>query len=204
METDVTVQNECSLERIGSDHVPIVHAASGTYQRYFEKLLLSVRVLGSAARGDAIWGASDINFVGLVSMNPEAHQRERLAAEATRLTRTFQSVSTVELEIEIKGRVSPLRQFTFRADSLCVWGADEYSGSETRMPNRALADLTSPDFGRLLAGYRQRLRAAPDGEALAQCGRSIGKDVLRSFPGSISSCARACIEAAHATFTINW
>jgi hypothetical protein len=181
METEITIANECSLEKIGSDYKPIVNAAIESYRRDLDKLLVSIRLLGSAARGESILGVSDIDFVGLVSMNPDAHQRDMIAADSKRLTRNYQCVSVVYLEIEIKGRVQPQREFIFQTDSVRIWGADVYSATETKVSNASLAKLTTPDFNRLTAGYRQRLKGSLDEEELGQFGRSIGKDVLKCF-----------------------
>lgn len=181
METEITIPNECSLEKVGPDYKPILPAAIESYKRDLDKLLVSVRLLGSAARGENVLGASDIDFVGLVSMNPDTHQREMVATDSKRLTRNYQCVRRVDLEIEIKGRVPPEREFIFRTDSVCIWGADGYSATETKLSNAALARLTTPDFGRLMAGYRQRLKGSLNNDELGQLGRSIGKDLLKCF-----------------------
>jgi hypothetical protein len=181
METEIIIPNECSLDKVGSDYRPIVNAAIESYRRDLDKLLVSIRLLGSAARGESVFGVSDIDFVGLVSMNPDAHQRDMIAADSKRLTRSHQCVSVVDLEIEIKGRVQPQRELIFRTDSVCIWGADLYSATETKVSNASLARLTTPDFHRLMAGYRQHLRDALNKDELGRVGRSIGKDLLRCF-----------------------
>jgi hypothetical protein len=181
METEIAIPNECSLNKIGSDYKPIVNAAIESYRRDLDRLLVSVRLLGSAARGESVFGVSDIDFVGLVSMNPDEHQRDMIAADSRRLTRNYQCVSAVDLEVEIKGRVQPQREFIFRTDSICIWGADAYFATETKISNTSLASLTTPDFDRLMAGYRQRLKGSLNKEELGQFGRAIGNDVLKCF-----------------------
>ena len=181
METEIVIPNECSLQKVDLAHKPIVTDAIESYRRNLDKLLVSVRLLGSAARGESVLGASDIDFVGLVSMNPDTHQRDMLAADSRRLTRNYQSVSTVDLETEIKGRVQPQREFILRTDSICVWGSDGYSATETKVSNASLAKMTTPDFNRLMAGYRQRLKGTLNKDELGQFGRSIGKDLLKCF-----------------------
>jgi hypothetical protein len=148
METEITIPNECSLDKVGSDNKPIMNAAIESYRRNLDRLLVSIRLLGSTARGENIFGASDIYFVGLVSMSPDTHQRDMIAADSKRLTRNYQCVSVVDLEIEIKGRVHSQREFIFRTDSICIWGADVYSATETKISNASLAKLTTPDFHR--------------------------------------------------------
>ena len=150
METLITIGNECSLDKVGEDYAPIIEDAVGAYQRNLDKVLLSVRLMGSVPRGDAIFGVSDIDFVALASMNPGADQRNMLAAEAKRLTAKYLCVSHVDLEIEIKGRISAAREFIFRSDSICVWGIDAYPKADTRMSNVALSKLvalTYTEFG---------------------------------------------------------
>lgn len=181
VETEVTVPNECSIDKVSADCRPIVQAALECYRRGLDKLLVSVRLLGSAARGEGVFGASDIGFVGLVSMSPDAHQRDTVAIESKRLTRNHQCVSLVALEIEIKGRVQPLNEFIFQTDSVCIWGADVYSATERRMAKSSLARLTTPDFNKLMSGYRQRLKGSLNDQELGQFGRSVGKEILRCF-----------------------
>jgi len=181
METEITIPNECSLDKVGSDYKPIMTAAIESYTRDLDRLLVSVRLLGSAARGESVFGVSDIDFVGLVSMNPDAHQRDMITADSKRLTRNYQCVSVVDLEIEIKGRVQPQREFIFRTDSVCIWGADAYSATETKVSNVDLAKLTTPDFDKLMSRYRQRVKGSLNAQELGQFGRSVGKDVLKCF-----------------------
>jgi len=137
--------------------------------------------MGSAARGEGVFAVSDIDFVALVSMNPDAHQRDMIASDAKKLTLDHQCVSRVDLEVEIKGRVKPVREFTFRTDSICIWGADDYSSAQTRMSNTALAKLTTPDFNGLISGYKQQLKGSMNGGDLGRLGRSAGKDLLKCF-----------------------
>jgi len=181
METQITVPNECSIAKVVSDHAPIAQAAVETYRRSLDKLLISVRLLGSAARGESTPGSSDIDFVGLVSMSPDAYQRDTIAVAARKLTLAYQCVTTVDLETEIKGRVSPSREFIFRTDSVCIWGVDDYTVSEVTISNTALSKLTTPDFNKLMAGYRQQLKGPMNTEELGRFGRSVGKDILKCF-----------------------
>jgi hypothetical protein len=181
METEITILNDCSLDKVGLDYTPIIDDAVGAYRRSLDKLLLSIRLMGSVPRGDAAFGSSDIDFVALTSMNPGADQRNMLLAESKRLAAKYSGVSRVDLEIEIEGRVPVAREFIFRSDSICVWGGDTYAKADTRMSNAALSKLITPDFNELLSGYRQRLRNPIHAEELAQLCRSAGKDVLRCF-----------------------
>jgi hypothetical protein len=181
METQITIANDCSLDRVGRDYSTIIEDAVGAYRRNLDKLLLSVRLMGSVPRGEATFGSSDINFVGLVAMNPRVDQRNMLASESKRLTGKYSCVSDVRLEIEINGRVAAARAFIFRSDSICVWGDDAYLKTESRMTNVALSKLVTPDFMQLQSSYRQRLKAPIHGEELGRLCRSVSKDVLKCF-----------------------
>ena len=181
IETEIIVPNECSIDKVSGACTPIVQAAIESYCRDLDKLLVSVRLLGSVGRGENVFGASDIGFVGLVSMSPDAHQRDRVATDSNRLTRNHQCVSVVGLDIGIKGRVQPLQEFIFQTDSVCIWGADVYSATEKRMAKSSLAKLTTPDFNKIVSGYRQRLKGSLDSQELGQFGRSVGKEILRCF-----------------------
>jgi hypothetical protein len=181
METQIAITNDCSLDRVGREYTAIIEYAVGAYRRNLDKLLLAVLLIGSVPRGEATFGLSDINFVGLVTMNPAVGQRNMLASEATRLTAKHSCVSRVQLEIEIKGRIAAARDFIFRSDSICLWGDDSYLKTDSRMTNVALSKLVTPDFIRLQAEYRQRLKAPIHGEELKQLCRSVSKDLLKSF-----------------------
>jgi len=181
METQITIGNDCSLDRVGRVYMAIIEDAVGAYRRNLDKLLLSVRLMGSVPRGEATFGSSDIDFVALAAMNPGADQRNMLASDSKRLTVKYSCVSHVDLEIEIKGRVLATRDFIFRSDSICVWGADAYPKADTKMTNAALSKLVTPDFIQLQSGYRQRLKAPIHGEELGQLCRSVSKDVLKCF-----------------------
>ena len=65
METEITIPNECSLDKVGSDCKPILQAAIECYRRDLDKLLVSIRLLGSAARGESVFGVSDIELCWL-------------------------------------------------------------------------------------------------------------------------------------------
>jgi len=181
METEMSTANDCTLEKVASDYAPIIDDAVGAYRRNLDKLLLSIRLMGSVPRGEAKIGVSDIDFVALTSMNAEADRRSMLEVECKRLTAKYPCVGRVDLEIEIKGRVTAARDFIFRSDSICVWGDDTYIKTDTKMSNIALAKLVTPDFDKLLSGYRQRLKNPIQAEELGQLSRSVGKDVLKCF-----------------------
>jgi hypothetical protein len=181
METEISISNDCSREKVASDYAPIIDDAVGAYRRNLGKLLLSVRLMGSVPRGEATIGLSDIDFVALTSMNAEADNRSMLVAESKRLSAKYPCVGRVDLEIEIKGRVTTAREFIFRSDSICIWGDDTYRNTDIRMSNIALAKLITPDFDKLLSGYRQRLKNPIQAEELGQLCRSVGKEVLKCF-----------------------
>jgi len=181
MEANVIVPNECSLDKVSPDCMQIVNAAVESYRRDLDKLLVSIRLIGSVARGENVFGVSDIDFVGIVSMNPDAHQRDSIAADSQRLTRNHKCISVVDLEVEIKGRIQPQREFILRTDSICVWGADSYTSTETKLTNSSLAKLTTPDFNSVIAGFRQNLKGSLNAEQLGHLGRLIGKGLLKCF-----------------------
>jgi hypothetical protein len=181
MEAQITISNDCSVSKISSDCKPILRAATDSYRRNLDKLLLSVRLLGSIPRGEGTVGASDIDFVALVSASPDAHQREAVAADAKKLTLSHQCVSSVDMETEIKGRVPPVRELIFRTDSILIWGDDDYSATEATVPVVTLARLCTPDYSKLMAGYRQQLKNSMNDDGLRRFGRLVGKDLLKCF-----------------------
>lgn len=181
METEITILNDCSLDKVGHDYLRIIEDAVGTYLRTLSKLLISVRLMGSVARGEATFGSSDIDFVALTSMNPDIDQRNMFTSVSKQLTAKYSCVSRVDMEIEIKGRVSVFREFIFQTDSICLWGEDNYTKTDLKMSNVILSKLVTPDFNVLLSGYRQRIRNPIHDEELGQLCRAVCKDVLKCF-----------------------
>ena len=49
------------------------------------------------------------------------------------------------------------------------------------MSKSSLAKLTTPDFNKMVVGYRQRLKGSLNSQELGQFGRSVGKGILRCF-----------------------
>jgi predicted nucleotidyltransferase len=60
------VLNTTSKSRTAPLCLPIIEEAVACYLRVVKESLVSVRLLGSVARGEAIPGESDIDFVGVV------------------------------------------------------------------------------------------------------------------------------------------
>jgi hypothetical protein len=50
METEISIAHDCTLEKVASDYAPIIDDAVGAYRRNLDKLLLSVRLMGSVPR----------------------------------------------------------------------------------------------------------------------------------------------------------
>ena len=99
MEAELTIHNDCSLSNVGSDFQPVMEEAIGSYRRHLEELLVSIRLLGSVARGEAVFGVSDITFVATTARTPEIVHRNGLTADAIRMTRRNVCVSRVDMEL---------------------------------------------------------------------------------------------------------
>jgi hypothetical protein len=52
METTVLVENLCSTEKIADIYLPIINDAIAAYQLVFCASILSIRLMGSVARGE--------------------------------------------------------------------------------------------------------------------------------------------------------
>ena len=83
---------------------------------------------------------------------PDTHQRDMIAADSKRLTRNYQCVNVVDLEIEIKGRVQPQREFIFRTDSVRLWGADVLHRNGDEDIKLKLGQADDSRFNRLMVG----------------------------------------------------
>jgi len=85
----VLVRNTCAWSKVDRPYRPICVAAVEAYQLIFTKDLLTVRLLGSVARGEASPEASDIDFLVLVQRAPRSAELEALAQYETTLRTTY-------------------------------------------------------------------------------------------------------------------
>jgi predicted nucleotidyltransferase len=74
----VLVRNTCSRAKVDACYEPLIAAAIQTYRTLFEDELVDVRLMGSVARGEAIPGQSDIDFLALLREVPQPAMLERL------------------------------------------------------------------------------------------------------------------------------
>ncbi len=179
--TTIIVRNNCSLSRVDALFAPIIGEAVEAYRVCLGGLLVSVRLMGSVARGEAKAAESDIDFVGFTTQPCEDSALANLMVRAHDLTLRHACVSRVDLETEVHGQTDPSREFIFRTDSVCVWGADTYPERSVTILPEVLAAQNSPDLGQLVATYRKRVAQATDGAELRTYSRWIGKDLLKSF-----------------------
>src|ERR1700737_4900815 len=94
----VLIRNTCSLRKIDRRYQPIIEGAIETYQVLFGAHLVDIRLMGSVARGQAIAGESDIDFLALVRSAPQPGTLEHLARREDTLCEAYPVVGRVDLE----------------------------------------------------------------------------------------------------------
>ncbi len=162
-------------------YTPLVEAAIQTYRVLFDADLLDVRLLGSVARGEAIPGASDIDFLALVRRAPQPAELDHLARHEDGLRRTYPVVARVDLEAECLAELSAFRRLVLSSDSLSVFGSDQLTRPRQHVDRVELARLVTPDGRRLICGYRAAIEDLDptDREGIVRYARVVGKDLLR-------------------------
>ena len=83
----LVIENRCSLDAIGPAYAPLIRAAVAAYHAIFTDQIEEVRLMGSVARGEALPGRSDIDFLAVVREAPSAADRAALDRHAALLGR---------------------------------------------------------------------------------------------------------------------
>ncbi len=177
----VLLRNTCSRSKINQRYMPLIGAAIAIYQALFEADLVDVRLLGSVARGEAIAGESDIDFLALVRRVPHPAELNHLIRREDRLRKAYPIVGRVDLEAECLDQLSKFRRLVLSSDSLSVFGTDQLTRPRQYVDRAELAGLVTPDIHELIRGYRAAIEKLDlnDRDLLARYARVVGKDLLR-------------------------
>jgi len=137
----------------------------------------NLRLLGSVARGEAIPGESDIDFLALGGPDVPDH----LGRREDMLRRAYPVVARVDLEAECLDRLSEFRRLVLSSDSLSVFGTDQLTRPRQYVDRAELARLVTPQTRALIRGYRAAVEdlAANNSDLLSRYARVVGKDLLR-------------------------
>lgn len=182
MEPTVLVVNSCSVKKIADIFWPIIHDAIAAYQSIFGASVLSIRLMGSVARGEA-GSHSDVDLIALLNTSPNQEQMCRVEEFEKELRHSYPFVPRVDLEaVSVEG-LAEFRQFVFATDSIILFGSDTYTSECQRWDRRQLADLITPDLASIVLSYRSAMETANEEnhQLLHFYSRLIGKDVLKCF-----------------------
>jgi predicted nucleotidyltransferase len=182
----VLVVNRCHPSLIDDQFQPLIDAAIAACLETLPGIV-DVRLQGSVARGEAIQGQSDIDFMALVAERPDEDARAQLQDHAARLSRRHAVVSRVELDVAAGSDLIPFQLLALASDSLSVYGTDTLTVREQWVDRVELSRLVTPDAGSLLVDYREFVEESRQSgnEAMRFCSRIVGKDLLK--------CARALV-----------
>lgn len=136
--------------------------------------------MGSVARGDAITGESDIDFLALVRRLDDP-ARDALHRRAALLGATYPVVSRADLDASPVERLAAFQRFVLSSDALCLRGRDTRTRPLQALPRGSLARLVTPDLGELVTSYRGAAQQAKAASELRFYGRVTGKDLLKGL-----------------------
>jgi predicted nucleotidyltransferase len=180
METTVLVENLCSTEKIADIYLPIINDAIAAYQLVFCASILSIRLMGSVARGE-VNPSSDVDLIALLRISPSEAQMRWVAELEKELRQHHPFVSKIDLEGVAADDVVDFRRFVLATDSVVVFGSDVYSTGQQIWDRQRLAQLVTPDLADIVSSYRNALEQADDNdrEVLHFYSRVVGKDILK-------------------------
>lgn len=179
---EMHILNRTSAANITPEYAPIIPVVVAEYRRILRDDLLSVRLLGSVARGEAVPQLSDIDFVALVRSSPSTSVIAALRATERLLTSRFPIVSRVDMAVDARDDLQEVRRFILSIDSLLVHGSD--SLPDTSDTDRThLVDMVTPSARDTITMYRTALIEGADGIGSAPWCRVIAKDLLRILRG---------------------
>lgn len=181
-DSDILIQNTCSRTKIARCFRPLIEAAAQTYNEVLADRVVSIRLLGSVARGEAVIGQSDIDFMGLLDTMPPATALQALQQHAKRLRQVYPLVARVDLEAVPIADLSAFQRLVLSSDSLHLYGIDTLTQPEQTMDRAELAALVTPNPLELIQGYRaavQGIGVGHDDETLRLYSRVTGKDLLK-------------------------
>jgi predicted nucleotidyltransferase len=184
MKTSLPVRNRCDPERIDPRYAPLIDDAIAAYTRIFTDRIIDIRLQGSVARGEAVVGQSDIDFMAILSEEPRGDEVNHLREFAAALGRRYPIVSRVELDAGTLAGLSDFQRFALSSDSLSLYGQDHLTRRVQHVERTTLARLVTPDMAGLIRDYRAwvgELAEEPDEDALAFASRIIGKDLLKGL-----------------------
>jgi predicted nucleotidyltransferase len=182
----ITVRNDCSVERIAPLYRPLVDDAIAAYREIVRDGLAEVRLLGSVARGTAVAGQSDIDFMAVLTDGPPDRVRTALQSRADSLLTQYPVVSKVDLDVVVFGRLGPAQRFILATDSVNLFGEDALTEGAVAIEADELAALVTPDLHALLPSYTQSVQHtdAQDSTSLFRWSRWCGKDILKCLRGT--------------------
>jgi predicted nucleotidyltransferase len=181
------IENTCTLAAIRPTYAPLIRAAVAAYHAIFTDQVEEVRLMGSVARGEAMPGRSDIDFLALVREVPTDAARAALNRHAMLLGRTYPIVSLVDLEVSRLEDLYPVQRFILTSDSIAVAGDDRLTLRSQTVSREALIRLVTPSMSSILSDYHTTVTHLDpgDGDQLRFYSRIIGKDLLKCLRGVI-------------------
>lgn len=182
----LTVHNRCDEAHIDARFRPLIADVIAAYLGDFADRVLDIRLRGSVARGEAVVGQSDIDFMALVAERPSDGAQCQLESCAAELAQRYLVVSRVELDMDSIDSLTPFQRFVLSSDSLSLYGNDRLTRRRQRIDRFELAKLVTPDAAAMILDYRELMQdVAADEQATRFYGRIVAKDLLKCVRGLV-------------------
>ena len=179
----VIVPNRCSFAKVALLFQPLLDEAVIAYQQIFNHDLVSIRLLGSVARGEAIPGESDIDFMALLQAPASARAAEALQEAAEDLLQLHAVVSRVDLDAIHRDALQEVQHFILGNDSLLLYGKDDVAHGQQTMNRSHLISLVTLSAADLIRSYRTTVERLDDPDGVRRLSRVTGKDLLKCLRG---------------------
>lgn len=181
----IVVRNQSDYSKIEDVYKNIINSALKTYLATIKSCrIISISLIGSVSRGEAIPEISDIDFVAITKRLIDHNEKRALYKEANRICNENPIVSRVDLDtIPYLTFLEDRRfQFVLKTDSVLLKGRSMYKDKSYEYNKEELISLSSPMMSPLIESYRNGLthpNLSP--KEVINYSHWVGKDMLKCF-----------------------
>ena len=178
----VELRNTTSMAKVDAEYRPIIVDVTAWSQDHFGARLAELRLLGSVARGDALPGTSDIDFV-VIARRIVEHDETACLQWSRAAGARYNCVTSVDIDVyePEAARASPSTALILQTDSLVLVGGDGFGRAPVRLEARELAEIWDVRLPAIVPGYTDAVRRAADEASLRRWSRLVGKDIMKCW-----------------------
>jgi hypothetical protein len=169
------IRPEADLAKLQPEYLGVPDAAAALLAGEFGARLHSAYLYGSAARGNAVPGRSDLDLVAVLQRAPVDEDRRRAERVERALTQRFPVLFSAGVGLTHLQEIrSPAQrhggQVFLRELAVCIWGRDLRPELPRTRPSASVAAAFHADTHAVLARARETLRTSTDPEAIRRAG----------------------------------